>query len=393
METNLIYNGDSYSVLKTNFPEKCVDLVYLDPPFSFNPKYAKLWYDKETMKMFEEMSKGSIRHFVDWLSRRVEQCHRVLKDTGSIFLHCDQKFGHYIKVELDNIFGRNNFQNEIIWAYKSGGATKKRFSRKHDNIFFYSKSNKWTFNPIKEKSYNRNFKPYKFKGVEEFEDEVGWHTLVNMKDVWNIDMVGRTSKERLGYFTQKPEALLERIIKAGSNVDDIILDPFCGCGTTIAVAYKLGRQWIGIDISSPACKVMKKRMESLDSSLNIPIIGLPLNTKDLKELDAFEFEDYICDMTNSLKTQHISDKGIDGYYLGEIPLQIKQQERVGRNVIDNFETALRRKNKNKGYVVAFSFTKGAYEEAARAKDDELDIKLVDMNELIKSDYDLEALLE
>ena len=214
-----------------------------------------------------------------------------------------------------------------------------------------------------------------------------------MRDVWDIDMVGRTSKERIGYPTQKPIKLLERIIQASSNPGDIVLDPMCGCGTTIVTAHKLRRNWIGIDVSSQACNVMKERMEGLEGITGVEVRGLPLTVKDLKKLDAFEFEDYICDMTNSVRTQHVADKGIDGYHLGETPLQIKQQERVGRKVIDEFETALRRKNKDKGHIIAFSFTKGAHEEAARAKDDGLDIKLVDIKDLIKFDYDLEALLE
>ncbi len=392
IDSNLIYRGDSYTILKRNFPENCIDLIYIDPPFSFDPKYAKLWYDKETLEMFKELRKGGIKHYISWISKRIEQAYRVLKNTGSIYLHCDWKFGHYIKVEMDNIFGRNNFQNEIIWSYKSGGSTPKRFARKHDALFFYTKSKQLTFNTLQEKSYNRDLKPYRFKGVEEFQDEIGWYTLVNMRDVWEINMVGRTSGERIGYPTQKPEALLERIIKASSNEYDIVLDPMCGCGTTMAAAHKLDRRWIGIDISTQACEVMKKRMEGLEGITEVEIRGLPLTTKDLKKLYAFEFEDYICDMTNSMKTPHVGDKGIDGYYLGETPLQIKQRERVGRTVVDEFETALRRKNKNKGYIIAFSFTRNAYEEAARAKDDELDIVLVKMINLIKSDYNLENVL-
>lgn len=389
ISTNLIFKGDCYSVLKSEFPDNCIDLIYLDPPFSFDQKYARPWYDKETLEMFNEMTKGEVNHFVAWMSRRLEQCHRVLKETGSLFLHCDWKFSHYLRVELDSIFGRNHFQNEIIWAYKSGGATKKRFSRKHDNIFFYSKSRGFTFNPQEEKSYNRGFKPYRFKGVDEYEDEVGWYTLVNMKDVWHIDMLGRTSSERRGYLTQKPEALLERIVRAGSNPGDIVLDPMCGCGTTISVAHKLGREWIGIDVSGQACQIMKERMEELDNNIEVPVIGLPLTVKDLKALDPFEFQDYVCDMTSSTKTKHVGDMGIDGYLFGEHPIQVKQQERVGRNTVDNFETALRRKRKDKGYIIAFSFTRPAYEEAARARRDGLDIELSPIADLIANDYRLE----
>jgi len=343
------------------------------------------------------------------MSKRLEQSHRVLKNTGSIYLHCDWKFGHYLKVEMDNIFGRNNFQNEIIWWYTIGGRSKKRFARKHDNIFFYSKSKNYNFYPDKIK-VPMDAGTKSFGGRLEVDADGRKYRLVYgtrskkyykyyldegkiPDDVWPIQSIQSQDKERVGYSTQKPKQLLERIIKASSNPTDIVLDPMCGCGTTMAAAHKLGRRWIGVDISTQACEVMKERMEGLEGITKVEVIGLPLTIKDLKELEAFEFEDYVCDMTNSVKTPHVADKGIDGYHLGETPLQIKQQNRVGRRVVDEFETALRRKNKNKGYVVAFSFTKGAYEEAARAKDDKLGIELVEVNKLIKVDYDLEALLE
>ncbi len=408
IDTNFVYRGDCHAILKMNFPDNCIDLIYIDPPFSFDPKHARLWYDKETLETFEELRKGDIKHYINWMSKRLEQCYRVLRDTGSMYLHCDWKFGHYLKVEMDNIFGRDNFQDEIIWHFSVGGKSQRRWGRKHNTIFFYSKSNKWTFNTKDARVEQRKTGKESFGGRIDkdkqgrlYQDKIAKSGKIyryyldegKIYDVWEIQPIQSQAKDRIGYFTQKPDELLERIIKVSSNPDDIVLDPMCGCGTTIAAAYKLGRRWIGIDISSQACEVMKKRMEDLEGITEVKIRGLPLTAKDLRKVNAFEFQDYICDMTNSVKTQHVADKGIDGYYLGETPLQIKQQERVGRRVVDEFETALRRKNKNKGYVVAFSFTKGAYEEVARAKDDKLDIKLVDMNELIKSDYDLEALLE
>ena len=391
IKTNLIYRGDCYSTLKRNFPagkdEKGMDLIYLDPPFSRDPKYARLWYDKETLKMFEEMWKGGPKHFVGWMSKRLEQCHRVLKNTGSVYLHCDWKFEHYLKIEMDNIFGRNNFQGDIVWWYHWGVHTKKRWNRKHDNLLFYTKSDKWIFNADEVRE------PY--EGAGGMAQDKKWNKSYDIRgrlpeDVWYIPTINAMSRERVGYPTQKPLSLLERIIKASSNKGEIVLDPMCGCGTTIVAAHKLKRRWIGIDISSQACEVMKKRMEKLEDIADVPVIGLPLTIRDLKKLSPFEFQDYICEMTNSEKTKHVADMGIDGYYLGETPLQVKQQEGVGRNAVDNFETALRRKNKDKGYIAGFSFTKGAYEEAARAKaDDRLDIQLVELNELITRDYELE----
>lgn len=408
IDTNFIYHGDCYSVLKRNFPENCIDLIYMDPPFSFDPKYARLWYDKETLAMFEEMRKGDVKYYIAWMSKRLEQSYRVLKETGSMYLHCDWKFGHYLKVEMDNIFGRNNFQDEVIWHFSVGGKSQKRWGRKHETIYFYSKSNKWTFNSEYAKVEPRKTGKTSFGGRiardeqgRLYQDKIAKSGKIyryyleenRIHDVWEIQPIQSQAKTRTGYFTQKPDELLERIVNVSSNRNDVILDPMCGCGTTIAAAHKLGRQWIGIDISSQACEVMKERMESLEDITEVEVRGLPLTVKDLKKLGHFEFEDYICAMTNSTKTVHVADEGIDGYYLGEIPLQVKQQERVGRNIVDEFETALRRKGKNKGYITAFSFTRNAYEEVARAKDDGLDISLIKVDELIKRDYELEALLE
>jgi len=391
LATNIIYRGDCYNVLKRNFPsgndKHGVDLIYVDPPFSFDPKYAKLWYDKESLEMFEEIRKGDVKHYISWMSKRLEQFHRVLKDTGSFYLHCDWKFGHHLKVALDDIFGRNNFQNEIIWWYGGGGASKRRFARKHDTIFFYTKGKTYTFN------IDEVREPYKWTNGQKRADgtERNYEKGKIPDDVWQMHGLMPWSKERknIGYPTQKPEVLLERIINASSNEGDIILDPMCGCGTTLVVAHKLKRKWIGIDISSQACEVMKKRMSNL--GVDVEVKGLPLTLDDLKKLKPFEFQDYICDMTNSRKMQYVSDKGIDGLYREEFPVQIKQQERVGRNVVDNFETALRRKGRPRGYIIGFSFTKGAYEEAARAKSDGLDIMLVELPELVRYDYDLESL--
>src|SRR5699024_1974700 len=155
----------------------------------------------------------------------------------------------------------DNFINEIIWSYKSGGSSKKYYSRKHDNILFYSKSKDYIFNPGKEKSYNRGFKAYGFNNISEYEDEIGWYTLVNHRDVWDINMVGRTSKERLAYRTQKPEALLERIILSSSNDDSIVADFFAGSGTTLAVANKNNRRWIGCDSSNTSVYTIMNRID------------------------------------------------------------------------------------------------------------------------------------
>lgn len=203
----------------------------------------------------------------------------------------------------------------------------------------------------------------------------------------------------MGYPTQKPEALLKRIITASSDEDDVVLDPFCGCGTTVAVAEQFGRKWLGIDVSPTACKLMKRRLERVGAT-DVEIIGLPMSVTELKDLKPFEFQNWIVGAlggTPSKKKVH--DMGIDGYtFFDRIPVQVKQSQRVGRHVVDDFETALRRhgesalkaakerKNNHftlQGIIVAFSFTKGAHEEVARAKGEGIDIQLLTIAEVVK----------
>ena len=160
---------------------------------------------------------------------------------------------------MDEIFGMENMVNEIVWGYRSGGASGRRFARKHDTILLYSKTKEYKFNPQKEKSYNRGALPYNFKGVQEYEDEKGWYTLVNMRDIWEIPMVGRTSGERTGYATQKPEELIRRMVLASTDVGDLCGDFFAGSGTLGAVCMGLGRSFVLCDKNEDACGIMVDR--------------------------------------------------------------------------------------------------------------------------------------
>ena len=303
--TGRLFYGDNLDVLRRKIKDETVDLCYIDPPFNSKRNYNQIYnnigsedraqaqaftdtwlWDDYAITGFDEilgnaggrfqpklvdlvkglapvLGRGSLLAYLVSMSLRITEIHRVLKKTGSFYLHCDPTSSHYLKLILDAAFcaAGGDFQNEIDWCYKSGGASKRHYSRKHDVLFFYTKSDKYTFNYQTEKSYNRGLKPYRFKGVEEFKDEIGWYTLVGMKDYWNIDMVGRTSAERLGYPTQKPEALLDRVIAASSNEGDVVLDAYCGCGTTIASAQRLKRQWIGIDITYQSVALVLRRLE------------------------------------------------------------------------------------------------------------------------------------
>jgi len=233
-------------------PAASIDLIYADPPFFTRRKHAA----------FSDVWPGGIGAYVDWLAVRIREMHRLLKPSGSLVVHCDWHASHYIKVALDGIFGYERFVNEIVWCYKSGGASpKRRFSRKHDVLLWYAKGADYYFAAPREKSYNRGRKPYRFAGVPEFEDENGWYTVVGMKDWWEIDMVGRTSGERVNYSTQKPLRLLERVVEACCPADGVVADFFCGSGTAVVAAEKLGRGWIACDESAEAVRLTRERLE------------------------------------------------------------------------------------------------------------------------------------
>lgn len=249
-----------------------LQLVYLDPPFFSEGNYQatlQLFSEKKGKSplikagAYEDSWADSMESYLAMLTARLFMVKELLADTGCIWLHLDWHSAHYVKLVLDHVFGYDNFVNEVIWTYKSGGASGKRFARKHDTLLMYSKSRNYKFRGLKEKSYNRDMKPYRFKGVEEFQDEKGWYTMVNMKDVWSIDMVGRTSSERTGYATQKPEKLLERIILSCTDAGDLCADFFAGSGTLAAAAEKLGRNWIICDNGKMALAAQIERMFQL----------------------------------------------------------------------------------------------------------------------------------
>lgn len=255
-----------------------LQLVYIDPPFFSKEKYmstmklnSAILGESPVIKVgaYDDYSKGTLEDYLSDLALRLMVIRDLVSDSGLIWVHLDRRVTHYIRLIMDMIFGQDNFVNEIIWNYKSGGASTRSFARKHDNLLVYSKSSKYKFNAIKEKSYNRGLKPYHFKGVEEFQDDNGWYTMVNMKDVWQLDMVGRTSAERQGYATQKPESLMERIIKSCSDECDICADFYGGSGAFAAVCQKLGRYWLTCD-NNPASVVGQiDRLSNIGSQFRV----------------------------------------------------------------------------------------------------------------------------
>lgn len=288
---NLLAEGDNAEFMKflleAQSMEGKIQQIYIDPPFFSKANYDSVIKvqseDGETAvkhMAYEDVWKEGMAEYLKMLAVRLYLMKDLLSKEGTVWVHLDWHGVHYVKILMDEIFGEKNFINEIVWQYKSGGSSKKHFARKHDTILVYSKTGQYYLNLPKEKSYNRGLKPYRFKGVEEFQDEIGWYTMVNMKDVWSIDMVGRTSAERTGYATQKPEALLERIIAAGSREGDVVADFFCGCGTLGAAAGKLDRRWICCDEGKLAISASMKRLIRAGQEMTL------LKTEELAEKEA-----------------------------------------------------------------------------------------------------------
>ena len=218
-----LYCADNLSQL-LDFPSECVDLIYLDPPFFSNRNYEVIWGDEAEVRSFEDRWEGGIHVYINWMKERVIELHRVLKPTGSIYLHCDWHASHYLKVMMDEVFGVQNFLNNIVWCYGLGGSSKRYWPRKHDDLFWYSK------------------RPDK----QVFEADMIPATSNRMKgqlkkapDYWNIPTINNQAKERLGYPTQKPEALLERIIRSSSPEKGLVLvDPSAN-----PAEYRKGSRW------------------------------------------------------------------------------------------------------------------------------------------------------
>jgi len=414
LKTSTIYCGDNLEMLK-EVPDESVDLIYIDPPFNSNRSYEVFWGDTQEKRAFEDRI-GDIQAYITFMRSRVVELHRVLKKTGSFYYHCDPHASHYIKVMLDQIFDANNFRNEIIWriGWVSGYKTQKiGWIRNHDTIFYYTKSKEFIFNkeyiPYPEDYVRRDGKKPEGKGVP-IEDT--WNC--NPADVLDSIMIKSFSKEKLGYPTQKPVALLDRIIKASSNKDDVVLDAFCGCGTALVSSQKLGRRWIGIDISPTACRVMAQRLWNtfkLDEGKDFELVNMLRNEAQLREIPPFEFENWAVIALGGIPNRaKVGDYGIDGKLypierrkeksdekglFGDVdtyyPIQVKQKDKAGRPDIDAFETAMQRDKRRKGYFISFDFSDDAMKEIQRLdKDGELEIIPVTVKELLdKSGFEKE----
>jgi len=413
MQPNTLYFGDNLQVLREQFPDESVDLVYLDPPFNSKRDYNYIYRDLSTdgataqeqaftdtwtmegaAAEYLEVTESnrpegtlidalhtvfgdtSLVAYLSVMALRLRELHRVLKPTGSLYLHCDDTAGHYLKLVLDAVFGLDNYRNDVVWQRFGAHNDAGRFGRVGDRILFYRRSEQATFNrvlvPHSEEHLRTRFKqvdelgrrfwpntclapggrgpryewnghtrnwrftrenmqalhdagdlyysstgvPYRKNYLDELEGQPA-------QDIWTDVKMTKSGAERLGYPTQKPLALLERIIEASSNPGDLCLDPFCGCGTAVAAAQKLGRQWCGIDITSLAVTLIRERLsdhfpEVYPTPGDVPVAGLPKDVASaqmLFEKDPYDFQFWALTLVGATPPgggKKGADKGIDG---------------------------------------------------------------------------------
>jgi len=482
---NRLFYGDNLEVLRKYVEDESVDLVYIDPPFNSKRNYNQIYNNEGTEDvaqtqafvdtwtwdmaaaealerimtnqtegltmravalingLVEVLGRGSMLAYLVSLTERLGQIWRVLKPTGSFYLHCDPTMSHYLKLVCDGIFlpRGGEMKNEIIWCYRRWTAVSNRFQRLHDVIFYYSKS--------KNSIFNTQYEPYGAwikKDYRYVDEETGkkwrWHTVkgkrykvfledadrgVKIGDWWQINPIGSTAKERLGYNTQKPEALLDRIIQASSNEGDVVMDCYCGCGTSVAVAQRLGRQWIGVDISYQSISLILRRLEFSFGKEVVEAVeseGIPRDMKSATGLAnlkddrlRFEFEKWaILRYTNNrgmIKERPGADAGVDGLaYIvhntkGEykkVVFSVKSGKNIGAGDVRDLLGTVENEGAVVGVLISLEgFTKPMREAANQAGfyyNELLDrtfpkIKLVEVRDFIEdgAEFDIPLALE
>ena len=358
MDTNLLYYGDNLDILRKYIDDESIDLIYIDPPFNSKQAYNVIFsepngtssqaqirafddtwhWTEQTEQTYSEiidtappkiiecissfrsfLGETDMMAYLTMMTIRLIELHRVLKPTGSFYLHCDSTASHYLKIVLDQVFGIKKFRNEIVWCYSGGGIPKKDFPRKHDIIFRYTKTDDYTYNP--------QYRPYTEGTLQRGRTQVkGKYAQLNplgtpVTDWWNDvkKITSPTDPEKLGYPTQKSEALLERIIKASSNEGDVVLDAFCGCGTAIAVAERLKRHWIGIDITHLAIALIKNRLhDTFGDEVEYDVVGEPKDVASARALalqDRYQFQWWALSLIKARPVagkKKGADAGVDG---------------------------------------------------------------------------------
>lgn len=352
LEINSIFCADSVQKLK-EIPSESVNLVYFDPPFFSQKKHSLTSRDDGKLYEFDDIF-STKEEYLSLINNVLVESKRILKNDGSIFLHCDRYASHHLREELDKVFTENNFQSEIIWMYKRWSNSKKGLLNAHQNIYFYSKSKDFKFNQI-----YTNYSPStnidqilqerarNAKGKSEYRKDSNGNVVqvknkkgVPLSDVWEIPYLNPKAKERCGYPTQKPVKLLQRIIELSTDENDIVLDPFCGSGTTCVAAKSLNRKFIGIDKNPEAITLSKKRLkEMIISESGVLSKGIE------SYIEKSDFENNLLSLLNAIPVQR--NKGIDGFIKSDgtlIPVKIQKENETIDDAIKSLEFAVRNKD-------------------------------------------------
>ena len=429
-ENRTLVRGDNLEEMQ-QFPDECIDLIATDPPFNSKRDYFVPFRDEhgqepdtlvraftdtwrwgepaedayrelmvdiggqvgDTIQGLRQfLSETPMMAYLVMMAIRIVEMHRILKPTGSLYLHCDPTASHYLKIILDAVFGNRNFMNEIVWSYHRWTGAIKHFQRMHDIILFYTKNRKRSEFNILTESYSEKSKHKGKRKTTVQTDGTLEQTYTDdtsrekaMRDVWEISYLNSQAKERLSYPTQKPIALYKRIVAASSNEGDLVLDPFCGCGTTLMAAEELNRRWIGIDLTYLAIGAVKQQFERLFPQHRdiLNITGTPENMEQALKLartDPHGFEEWC--VTHVLKfksnAKKVADGGIDGTFRFPIG-RVRGRQTYGKAVtqvkggnytlahIRDFRTAMQNVEADLGvFVVTSPPTRGMLTEAARA---------------------------
>lgn len=366
-----IYCADNLEIMK-QMDDNSIDLICFDPPFNSNKKYNNYKENekKEIIKTkntsFNDEWSAGLKGYRNKMLRIIQESKRILKETGIIIIHCDKYANFYIRQCLNDVFNDHHLINEIIWCYHGGGAPKHQLKQKHDTIYVYRKGKEYTFNPL---LIPRDRIKYYKKGVK-VKSEGKY-----LNDWW-CDIPSRgtatQSSEWIGYPTQKPLELYKRLINLFSNKNDIIIDPFCGSGTTLVAAKELERYWIGIDKNHESCRIASLRLKYPLSN----VIGYRLSYKEVMEMDWYDLQCYICYKLNGRPNpKKTGDKGFDGWIpipdpfkypnaRANIPIQVKKGV-ANSDWIAGFVDKIEKKHRKWGIFVADGFSKSIREDVAQ----------------------------
>ncbi|MDP3196667.1 site-specific DNA-methyltransferase [Tabrizicola sp.] len=395
LEPNRLFWGDNLHVMR-QLPSESTDLIYLDPPFFSGRQYNVIFGDQNELRSFSDIWEGGMPGYLIWLNARLYEMKRLLKKTGSIYVHLDWHASHYVKVEMDKIFGVSNLRNEIVWYYRRYTASSRMFQKLHDCILWYSKGSEWSFRDqyepysetagkadshYKQDETGKWFRWQKRKGQEPYKvflKEDG----KKVGDVWPLQHINASAAERIGYPTQKPEALLERIIQASSNEGDVVADFFTGGGTTAAVAQRLGRRWIACDQSRVAVAITADRLTRQVEEQTGKLFPVPdftvehwgvYETRRLADMPSQQFRAFVLKCFGAVDEEH--QAGIHGMK-GAVPVWVGEpnpKKGVTAQDVQDFANAIRKTlrykqdNLRDGIMLAWAFRQDAMDAAERLR--------------------------